>query len=171
MNLLITGGCRSGKSAHALIEAENFEVPRRLFVATCRPYDEEMRARIARHQRERDARWETLEVPRELPETLAAHNAHGNIILVDCLTLWVTNLMMAKRSEADIEAQIAALTNTLTVMRCPVILVSNEVGQGIVPDNPMARQFRDWAGLVNQKVAACADRVIWMVAGIPVPIK
>jgi adenosylcobinamide kinase/adenosylcobinamide-phosphate guanylyltransferase len=171
MNTLIIGGCRSGKSARALSEAENFKMRRRLFIATCRPYDEEMRTRIDRHQRERDPSWETLEVPLELPASLAAHNTRGNVILVDCLTLWVTNLLLAEHSGAEIETQIAALVDTLPVMNCPVILVANEVGQGIVPENQMARQFRDWAGMVNQKVAACADHVLWMVAGIPVRIK
>ena len=171
MNTIIIGGCRSGKSARALSEAENFNPRRRLFIATCRPCDDEMRTRIARHQRERDPRWETLEVPLELPATLAAHNTRGNVILVDCLTLWITNLMLAERSGAEIESQIAALVDAMSVMRCPVILVANEVGQGIVPENRMARRFRDWAGMVNQKVAACADQVIWMVAGIPVKIK
>jgi adenosylcobinamide kinase/adenosylcobinamide-phosphate guanylyltransferase len=171
MITFIMGGCRSGKSARALVEAEGCQAAHRLFVATCRPYDEEMRRRIARHQRERDASWETLEVPLELAETLASHNAPDNVLVVDCLTLWVTNLMLAEKSSADVEAQVAALTRTLKAMKCPVILVANEVGQGIVPENAMARQFRDWAGLVNQRVAACADRVMWMVAGIPVTIK
>ncbi len=171
MNTIIIGGCRSGKSARALLEAESFNPRRRLFIATCRPDDDEMRTRIARHQRERDSRWETLEVPLELPPTLAAHNTRGNVILVDCLTLWITNLMLAERSEAEIESQIAALVDTMPVMRCPVILVANEVGQGIVPENRMARRYRDWAGMANQKLAACADQVIWMVAGIPVKIK
>jgi adenosylcobinamide kinase/adenosylcobinamide-phosphate guanylyltransferase len=171
MNILIIGGCRSGKSAWALSEAEKFNTHRRLFIATCQPYDDEMRTRIDRHQRERDASWETLEIPLELPATLAAHNARGNVILTDCLTLWMTNLMLAEWSDAEIDAQIAALMDTLSAMRCPVILVANEVGQGIVPENQMARRFRDWAGMVNQKVAACADQVLWMVAGIPVKIK
>ncbi len=171
MNTLIIGGCRSGKSAEALAKAEAIEAGRRLFVATCRPYDEEMRARIERHRRERDASWETLEVPLELPAALEAHDARGHIILVDCLTLWITNLMMDERTQADVEAQITSLTQTLETMRSPVILVSNEVGQGIVPENEMARRFRDLAGTVNQKVAASVDQVIWMVAGIPVKIK
>ncbi len=171
MNILIIGGCRSGKSAEALTQAEAIEAGRRLFVATCRPYDDEMRARIERHQRERDASWETLEVPLELPAALAAHDARGHIILVDCLTLWITNLMMDERTQADVEALITSLTQTLKAMHSPVILVSNEVGQGIVPENEVARRFRDLAGTANQKVAACVDQVVWMVAGIPVKIK
>ncbi len=171
MHTLFIGGCRSGKSAEALRKAETFDADRRLFMATCRPYDAEMRARIERHRRERDASWETLEVPLELAAALETHNARGHIILVDCLTLWTTNLMMAGRSEEAVEAQLTALAQALAAMRCPVILVANEVGQGIVPENQMARRFRDWAGMVNQKMAACVDQVIWMVAGIPVKIK
>ena len=171
MNTLIIGGCRSGKSAEALRKAEACEADRRLFVATCRPHDAEMRARIERHRRERDASWETLEIPLALAAALETHNVRGHILLVDCLTLWITNLMMDERSEAAVEAEIASLTRTLTAMHCPVILVANEVGQGIVPENQMARRFRDWAGMANQRVAACVDQVIWMVAGIPVKIK
>ncbi|MDJ0854080.1 MAG: bifunctional adenosylcobinamide kinase/adenosylcobinamide-phosphate guanylyltransferase [Desulfobacterales bacterium] len=171
MITLIIGGCRSGKSAEALRRAEAHDALRRIFVATCRPYDAEMRARIERHRRERDARWETLEVPLELADALEAHDADGHVILVDCLTLWATNLLMDGQSENDVEAQTATLVRTLAQMRCPVILVANEVGQGIVPENAMARRFRDWAGMINQKVAAGADQVVWMVAGIAVKIK
>ncbi len=171
MNTFIIGGCRSGKSARALLIARETDAERKLFIATCQPHDEEMRERIARHQRERHPSWKTLEVPLELPAALEAHNVRGHIILVDCLTLWVTNLILAEQPDTAIETQTAALLQALTGMRCPVILVSNEVGQGIVPENPLARRFRDWAGWVNQKVAARADRVIWMVAGIPVTIK
>ena len=171
MIIFIIGGCRSGKSAEALRRGEALEAERRIFVATCRPYDAEMQARIERHRRERDARWETLEVPLELADTLETHNTDGHVILVDCLTLWTTNLMMDGQADNVVETRTAALVRTLVQMRCPVILVANEVGQGIVPENATARRFRDWAGMVNQKVAASADQVIWMVAGIPVKIK
>ena len=171
MITFIIGGCRSGKSAEALRRAEALDAKRRLFVATCRPHDAEMRARIERHRRERDASWETLEVPLNLVEALETHNTSGHVILVDCLTLWTTNLMLDDPSENEVEAQALNLVSALAAMHCPVILVANEVGQGIVPENAMARRFRDWAGMVNQKVAACADQVIWMVAGIPVKIK
>ena len=171
MVTFIIGGCRSGKSAEGLRRAEALDVDRRIFVATCRPYDAEMRARIERHRRERDASWETLEVPLDLAGTLEAHNARGQVILVDCLTLWTTNLMMDAPAESDFEAQAANLVRVLAGVRCPVILVANEVGQGIVPENAMARRFRDGAGMINQKMAAGADQVVWMVAGIPVPIK
>jgi adenosylcobinamide kinase/adenosylcobinamide-phosphate guanylyltransferase len=171
MNTLIIGGCRSGKSAEALRMAEALEADRRLFVATCRPYDAEMRTRIERHRRARDASWETLEVPLALSAALETHNDRRHVILVDCLTLWITNLMLDAQPEDAVTAQISGLTQALKAMRCPVILVANEVGQGIVPENPMARRFRDWAGMVNQQVAACADQVMWMMAGIPMKIK
>ncbi len=171
MITFIIGGCRSGKSAEALRRAEAMDAEHRIFVATCRPYDAEMRARIERHRRERDASWTTLEVPLDLVETLENHNVGAHVILVDCLTLWTTNLMMDAQEEKDVEARAAHLVRVLAEMDCPVILVANEVGQGIVPENAMARRFRDWAGMVNQKVAAVADQVVWMVAGIPVKVK
>ena len=171
MHRLIIGGCRSGKSAQALGMAEGFQAARKFFVATCQPYDDEMRERIARHQRERDASWETLEVPMELSRALELHNTDGSVIVVDCLTLWLTNLALANLSEIDIERRIASLDQTLAAMKIPVILVTNEVGQGIVPENRLARQFRDWAGLLNRRVAQSADQVVWMVAGIPVAVK
>jgi adenosylcobinamide kinase/adenosylcobinamide-phosphate guanylyltransferase len=171
MNTLIIGGCRSGKSARALAEAAASGAANRLFIATCEPYDAEMRARVERHQRERDAGWHTREVPLDLPQALVDDNDARNVLVVDCLTLWVTNLLMADSSDETIEAAVAALTANLAAMTCPVILVANEVGQGIVPENALARRFRDWAGLVNQRVAAGVDRVLWMVAGIPVKIK
>ena len=171
MHTLVIGGCRSGKSAYALDLAEGVQAGRKLFMATCQPYDDEMRARVARHQRERDATWETLEVPMELARTLELHNTGGSVVLVDCLTFWLTNMAMANLSEIDIQRRIASLDQTLTAMKVPVILVTNEVGQGIVPENRLARQFRDWAGLLNRRVAQSADQVVWMVAGIPVKVK
>ena len=171
MHVLVIGGCRSGKSAHALDLANGFQADHKLFVATCQPYDDEMRARVARHQRERDPTWETLEVPLDLSRALEHHNTAGSVVLVDCLTLWLTNMAMANLPETDIERRIASLDQTLTAMKVPVILVTNEVGQGIVPENRLARQFRDWAGLLNRRVAQSADQVVWMVAGIPVAVK
>ncbi len=171
MTILLIGGCRSGKSAHALRLAEDMQTDRKLFVATCQPDDDEMRARVARHQRERDGSWETLEVPLELSRTLECHDTIGNVILVDCLTLWLTNLIINQLPEVELEQRIATLEQTLAAMNVPVLLVTNEVGQGIVPENRLARQFRDWAGHMNRKMAQRAHQVIWMVAGIPVMVK
>lgn len=140
-------------------------------MATCVPHDEEMRRRVARHQAERSALWETEEVPLELPKAIRRRGSRADLILVDCLTLWTSNLLLETDSPESIELEMQQLTLALEGARCPVILVSNEVGCGIVPENPLARQFRDLAGFCNQAVAAAADRVVWMVAGIPVTVK
>ena len=157
----VLGGARSGKSAHAeaLIEAGP---PPWVYVATAQALDGEMQARIAAHQARRPPGWRTLEAPLDLPGTLA----ESAPILVDCLTLWVTNLLLAGR-EPDWPALLAALDGR----RAPTVIVSNEVGLGIVPDNALARTFRDLAGRLHQRVAARADRVIFMVAGLPMVVK
>ena len=170
-NTLVLGGCRSGKSRHALELAAEMAAKNKIFMATCVPHDDEMKQRVARHQAERSRSWQTLEVPVELPEAIKNKSTHADLILVDCLTLWVSNLLMESDDMARIEQVVQRLTLSLETARCPVILVSNETGTGIVPENRLARQFRDVVGLTNQRVAACVDRVIWMVAGIPVTIK
>jgi adenosylcobinamide kinase/adenosylcobinamide-phosphate guanylyltransferase len=168
--LFVTGGCRSGKSGFALAFAcRHFD--RKLFMATCRPGDEEMRRRIKEHQKARGDDWQTVEISTALPEALVSHSRQGDVILVDCLTLWASNLLADGASQEEILARADALTKAIDEVPCSVILVSNEVGTGIVPENELARMFRDVAGLVNQKVAACANRVVWMVAGVPVTIK
>ena len=169
--ILVIGGCRSGKSRHALELAEKISGSKRIFVATCMPLDDEMKERIDRHKKERDKSWKTVEAPVQLPEAINEKSREGDVILVDCLTLWINNLLMETESTDIINAHIQKLIIALEEAKCSIILVSNEVGAGIVPENKLARQFRDYAGFVNQKVAECADRVIWMVAGIPVSIK
>jgi adenosylcobinamide kinase/adenosylcobinamide-phosphate guanylyltransferase len=168
---LIIGGCRSGKSHHALKLAEGLKTDNKLFIATCVPYDNEMKKRVERHQRERSDDWQTLEVPLKLPEAIQEYSLKSDLILVDCLTLWITNLLMETDDPDSVTTATQHLQAALQKARCPVILVSNEVGAGIVPGNRLARQFRDAAGQTNQQVAACVDRVIWMVAGIPVTVK
>ena len=176
MIILVTGGSRSGKSAHALRLAESQPGPWR-FIATCPAIDEEMAKKIEAHKLERDARtWTTIEEEIDLAGAIAQAGAAG-VILVDCLTLWINNLMyrasMAGREVT--EQEVAGLTDT--VVRAArsahgtVIFVTNEVGLGIVPDNPLARQFRDHAGLLNQKVAQVADEVYFTASGIPIKIK
>jgi adenosylcobinamide kinase / adenosylcobinamide-phosphate guanylyltransferase len=168
--ILVTGGCRSGKSRHALHLAE--QIPgQKIFIATCIPQDKEMEQRVLRHQQHRSTLWKTFEVPIFLSEAINAHGLKGNVLIVDCLTLWITNLIMDDEDSAKINTRITGLVQCLDKAECPVILVSNEVGCGIVPENELARLFRDITGFVNQKVAGSADRVIWMVAGIPVKIK
>ncbi|WP_163267156.1 bifunctional adenosylcobinamide kinase/adenosylcobinamide-phosphate guanylyltransferase [Chelativorans alearense] len=162
----VLGGTRSGKSRHAeaLVAAS---APPWTYIATAEAFDAEMQARIAEHRARRDERWTVLEAPLELAEALAG-TAEGEPVLVDCLTLWLTNVMLAGD---DIEAKCRQLAKVLKRPRGPWVLVSNEVGLGIVPDNAMARQFRDAAGKLNQMVAAEADSVVFMVAGLPMKVK
>jgi adenosylcobinamide kinase/adenosylcobinamide-phosphate guanylyltransferase len=169
--IFVLGGCRSGKSSYALTTAQSFSNHNRVFIATCNPQDDEMRQRVARHQKDRDRSWKTVEAQLELPEAVDANSGKADVILVDCLTLWVSNLLMASADPDEIERQIPRLTAAIRNAKCPVVLVSNEVGQGIVPENKLARQFRDLVGYVNQAVAGCVDAVIWTVAGVPVKIK
>ncbi len=165
------GGCRSGKSRYALELATQAAGRNRIFVATCMPGDKEMEERVKRHQKERSQSWTTVEAPLSLAEALDEHDRQGNVIVVDCLTLWLSNLLLEINNMEEIEVHIKRLIQSLESSQCPVFLVSNEVGTGIVPENRLARKFRDVAGFANQSVAACSDMVIWMVAGIPVPIK
>ena len=169
--ILVTGGCKSGKSRHALEIAEKISKSKRIFIATCMPLDDEMKERIDRHKKDRDKSWKTVEVPVQLPEAISEKNRKGDVILIDCLTLWINNLLIEIEDNAVIDQRIHKLILALKETKCPIILVSNEVGTGIVPENKLARQFRDLTGFTNQKVAECADNVIWMVAGIPVSIK
>jgi adenosylcobinamide kinase/adenosylcobinamide-phosphate guanylyltransferase len=168
---LIIGGCRSGKSRQALSLAEQLVGRRNLFVATCEPRDAEMAERIARHQKERGRHWETVEEPLALDRVIADQGAGTDVLLIDCLTLWVSNLMAVESKDADVMQAIDKLQGAIITPPCPIIIVTNEVGDGIVPENPMARRFRDLTGWCNQKIAAACHRVIWMVAGIAVPIK
>ncbi len=168
---LVIGGCRSGKSDHALVLAEAMPAADRIFVATCVPRDKEMRERVARHQRVRSAAWKTIEAPVDLAATLIEASRPDRILLVDCLTLWVNNLLALSEEVEDLRRHGLELVAALKQTRGPVVIVTNEVGCGIVPENRIARLFRDVVGWVNQAVAACADRVVWTVAGIPVTVK
>jgi adenosylcobinamide kinase/adenosylcobinamide-phosphate guanylyltransferase len=168
--VLIIGGCRSGKSSHALHLADNL-AGQKIFIATCVPRDREMEQRVLHHQKQRNPNWKTLEVPLLLSEAIRENSRRGHVILVDCLTLWINNLIMENNDPENIDMHIQKLIQSLEKTECPVILVSNEVGTGIVPENRLARLFRDVAGFANQKIAACVDSVVWMAAGIPVEIK
>jgi len=162
--MLVLGGARSGKSRYA--EAAMTAIPPPwVYVATAEALDDEMKARIAEHRARRGEGWRTVDAPRDLCGALA--QAEGPV-LVDCLTLWLSNLMLA---EADFDQEIDRLDGALVGARSAVVLVSNEVGLGIVPDNALARRFRDAQGRLNQRVAARADRVVMMVAGLPVAVK
>jgi len=177
---LITGGARSGKSryaqqcATALAEARQGRV---LFLATAEASDAEMEARIARHRQDRPATWDTREVPLGAAEQIAAHNREYTVILLDCLTLFVSNLLLLhqERSSEEIEAEvdhaIAELCAAARSGSAQVLIVTNEVGMGLHPMTALGRLFQDLAGRANQQVAAAAEEVVLMVCGIPVPVK
>jgi adenosyl cobinamide kinase/adenosyl cobinamide phosphate guanylyltransferase len=162
---LILGGARSGKSRHgeALIGALP---PPWTYIATAEAWDDEMAARIAAHRDRRDARWRTVEAPLALPDRL--REAAEAPVLVDCLTLWLTNLMLGGH---DVTAATDSLLAALAARAAPTVLVANEVGLGIVPEHRLGRDFRDAAGILHQKLAAQADRVLFMVAGLPMVVK
>ena len=169
-SILVIGGCRSGKSSHALLQAERIG-DRRLFVATCVPEDDEMKARVDKHREDRDDSWETLEIPVDIGEAIRHYGPSTDVMLVDCLTLWVSNLLMETQDVNAIRQRIDGLAESIRTAECSVVLVSNEVGSGVVPENAMARLYRDLAGWTNQAVAEACSNVIWTVAGIPVTIK
>lgn len=166
-SLFVLGGARSGKSRYAQSRAEAFGTEQ-IYIATAQAFDDEMRDRIAHHQADRGAGWNTFEAPIDLAEAIAAHSASGRVLLVDCLTLWTSNLLLA---DCDIASATDKLTDAIRQASGPVILVANEVGQGIVPENALARRFRDEAGLVNQRVAAAVDEVQLLIAGLPMKLK
>lgn len=171
LSILVTGGCRSGKSGHALKIAEDLQNEPLFFVATCQPDDDEMKDRVKRHQRERGPRWQTLETPIELARTVSDHGNRAGVMVIDCLTLWISNLMARFEEDERILTHVDALAGLLAHPPCPLILVSNEVGCGVVPANALSRRFRDLVGWTNQRVASQCHRVTWMVSGIPVPVK
>ena len=160
---LILGGARSGKSRHAETLLTTHPAPWR-YIATAQPWDDEMRARIAEHQARRGPGWHTVEAPIHPATALEGQGP----ALLDCLTLWLTNLILA---EADLDAATASLEAALAARTAPTILVASEVGLGIVPDNALARRFRDAAGLLHQRLATRADTVLLMVAGLPLKVK
>ena len=169
--IFVLGGCRSGKSSYALETAQKFSGNKKVFIATCVPRDDEMKLRVARHQQERSRHWHTVEAPLHLPQAIVEAGGKASVLLIDCLTLWINNLLMENYDSEQILDQVQSLSRAVSSATLPVVLVSNEVGTGIVPDNKLARLYRDLVGSTNQAVAACADQVIWTVAGIPVIIK
>jgi adenosylcobinamide kinase/adenosylcobinamide-phosphate guanylyltransferase len=164
--ILVTGGARSGKSTRAEARVRAFP-GRPVYIATAEPHDAEMRERIASHRARRGGEWLERETPLELAAAVDETDGDG-ARLVDCLTLWLTNLILAER---DWEKETSALVETLVRQKSPVVLVTNEVGLGIVPDNALARRFRDAAGIVNQTIARAASEVEFVVAGIPMRVK
>jgi adenosylcobinamide kinase/adenosylcobinamide-phosphate guanylyltransferase len=167
---LVIGGCRSGKSRHAQKLAEGIGA-KRLYIATCVAGDDEMRDRVRRHQEDRGDTWDTVEEPLAISEVISLKKLDYDVILIDCLTLWTTQLAVGDATDAHVAHRLAALKTVMKAPGAQLVFVTNEVGCGIVPENALARRFRDMAGWVNQAVAAAVDRVVWMVAGIPVTIK
>ncbi len=183
--VFITGGARSGKSSFAMAEASKID-GRKAYIATAEALDEEMKERIEKHKKQRGNKWDTYEEPLNISALVKKIEKDYNVIVIDCLTLWLSNLLIrAQNTEhrtQTIEKEIEKLINTLNLFKkssgcdldsgfCTLFIVSNEVGMGIVPGNEMARRFRDWAGMLNQRVAEIADEVYIVVSGIPVKIK
>lgn len=168
--VLVGGGVRCGKSAFALARARELGKTR-LFIATAEARDAEMRERIVEHRRERGASFETLERQLELVETLAAESGRADVIVIDCLTLWLSNLLLRGDSSDAIAVEVERLAGELQRRRCHVVMVTNEVGMGIVPDNALARRFRDAAGRLHQRVAAISDELYVGVLGTLLRLK
>lgn len=164
---LVLGGARSGKSRRALGLAQA-HAGDLVFIATAQAFDAEMAERIARHQAERDPRWRTLEAPLDLAGALTAECSPGSLVLVDCLTLWLSNVLLA---DGDVDFHSERLVAAAMAAAGSIIFVSNEVGFGIVPETPLGRAFRDHQGRLNQAMAAACDRVELVVAGLPVVLK
>jgi len=167
---LVLGGARSGKSRYALELARKFSPPR-LYLATAEAGDAEMTARIAQHRRDRGDGWDTLEVPFDLVGALYQAQGLYEVILVDCLTLWLSNRLLQGPEASELQTICLDLGAAMEKTTTPAILVSNEVGWGIVPENPLAREFRDWAGWLHQLLGAAADLVVVLVAGLPLTLK
>jgi adenosylcobinamide kinase/adenosylcobinamide-phosphate guanylyltransferase len=165
--VLVTGGARSGKSRFALARAESLGSPL-IFLATAEARDEEMAARIARHRAERGRRWRTIEEPLAIAAIL--RRPQRGVVLIDCLTLWLAN-QMGESTKTNVGPAVDELIEALGARRSAVVAVTNEVGLGIVPENALARAFRDVTGLLNQRVAAIADEVFLLVAGQALRIK
>lgn len=168
---LVIGGCRSGKSRFALNAANAIDGRHKIFLATSVPRDLEMEKRVQAHQAERGNDWVTVEEPVNIREIVLTHAPTADVILVDCLTLWISNMMAAGMGDEEIDTHLEWTARSFSGPPCPVFLVSNEVGCGIVPENALARRFRDLAGRVNQVMAEMADQVVLTVAGQALQIK
>lgn len=167
---LVLGGARSGKSRYAQQLASGFE--RVTFIATGRPIDAEMQKKIARHRRERPVAWRTVEVPLNLHKSIRSESQKADVVLIDCLTLYVANVIGAKKkSKSDPRKHIEAVCDAIRASKASVVAVSNEVGSGIVPAYRSGRIYRDFLGQMNQRIAEIADKVVLMVAGVPMTIK
>jgi adenosylcobinamide kinase / adenosylcobinamide-phosphate guanylyltransferase len=163
----VIGGARSGKSSFALKSASEIE-GRKAYVATAQALDNEMRTRIEKHKLERSSVWDTFEEPLSVSWLLGEVADKYSVVVIDCLTLWLSNIM---HNNADVMAEMESFISSARSCRPPLFIVSNEVGMGIVPENKMARMFRDYAGIINRRLAEASDKVYLLAAGIPVKIK
>ncbi|HET6369795.1 MAG TPA: bifunctional adenosylcobinamide kinase/adenosylcobinamide-phosphate guanylyltransferase [Nitrospiria bacterium] len=168
--IFLLGGARSGKSDLAL-EMLAKGKGKRGYIATAEALDDEMTARIHEHRRRRGPIWETFEVPIDLPDVLKKLAPTHSFLLVDCLTLWLSNLVTRHNTNKPVLDRFEALVEAMKEIKRKLVLVSNEVGMGIVPDHPLGRRYRDLSGLLHQKVAAASDEVYWVAAGIPLKLK
>jgi len=169
--ILVTGGARSGKSAHALELARHTAGLGRFFIATAEPLDQEMAQRIAHHRASRSPEFETVEEPIALTETISKLAGRADVAVIDCVTLWISNLLMRECRDDEILQAADGLTRSIVGAPFASVIVTGEVGAGIVPENPTARRFRDLLGWTNQSLARAADCVLLMVAGYPLRIK
>lgn len=165
--IFITGGARSGKSSFALKEALKIKGTK-AYIATALALDEEMKERIERHKKDRGDDWDTYEEPLRISDVIKKIKGEYEAVVLDCLTLWLSNLIHA---EVNVKSEIESFISSLVTRHSSLFIISNEVGMGIVPENELAREFRDMAGLLNQRVAEISDEVYLVVTGIPVKIK
>ncbi len=168
--IFITGGARSGKSSYAEKLAANL-AGKRAYLATAQALDAEMAEKIEKHRQDRGSVWDTYEEPLAVNELLRKLSDRYQVVLLDCLTLWLSNIMAHTDSDGAVVLRSAELVNAVKDFTGTCIVVSNEVGLGIVPDNPLARKFRDFAGMLNQKMAQTADEVYFTASGIPIRLK
>jgi adenosylcobinamide kinase / adenosylcobinamide-phosphate guanylyltransferase len=168
--IFVTGGCRSGKSQFALDYA-NHHFHKKLYLATAEAFDEEMDKRIEDHKKKRGLDWQTVEEPIKVADAIRQHANHTEVILLDCITLWLSNLLMRQKSDHEVMNEVSTLIDTVKQGQSSFIIVSNEVGMGIVPVESLGRRFRDLAGMANQKIADVAQTVVFMVSGMPVFLK
>jgi len=166
--ILVGGGSRSGKSRYGLDLARS-KGTRLGFIATAQACDDEMRDRIRRHREERGPEFTTFEEPIDLPALIETEGPHFDALVVDCLTLWLSNLMLS--GAFDLDQRFDSLLRAGTATSASIVLVTNEVGCGIVPENALAREFRDRAGILNQRAGAVAQEIYWMIFGVPLKVK
>jgi len=168
--IFITGGCRSGKSRYALDYA-NRHFSKKVYLATAQALDEEMAQRIKNHRKARGPEWQTVEEPIEVVDKIIEYGDKVEVILIDCITLWLSNLLLKWDNDARILDEVVRLGEVVRQSKVSLIVVSNEVGLGIVPADPLSRRFRDLAGAANQRIAEAAEFVVFMVSGIPLFLK